>query len=826
MSPALGLGRFELRRFARSRLTRAAIVAIVLIPLLYAGLYLWAFWDPQDNLSRLPAALVMLDEGSQGQELADELIDRKIFDWHEVSPEEANLGVEEGRYYVSLTIPADFTQKVESPKDKDGTPEPAYLDVHIDQGRSYLIETIAKAVFAEVQASAAHSAVSKYLDSIFVAFSKLHDSTGEAADGAGKLADGSSKAYGGAGQLVNGLSSAQTGTKTLHDGLGTASKGAGALATGLGTAKQGTGALVNGANALQQGAGKLLTGLITAKQGSGKLAAGLGTAGKGVRKLADGAAQLDKGAAQLAAGNAEVYSQVHRLSGVVNSVADVAVPFLNKNSKDIQRMALFVADAAGFLADCLEDLPNRVHAARLRADKAYQELKAYMDAHPELDPALKALLKAAVDAAKRLSELADWVDAFVGEHLGELKDFERRALEVARLARLLAAEAPTLGKKLEEARDKFNQLDTGLGKLAAGAAKLHKGTGQAVAGVIKLGEGVAKLEDGAVKLDGGLGKLATGAGTLDKGIGTLVGGVTKLDNGVGKLVTGADQLDAGLIKLTAGAGELDAGLAKLYGGAVQLQGGLGELDKGANKLADALRDGQDQIPDYDATERSERADMMSDPIRVNTRIDDPVPNYGTGFAPYFLPLSLWVGAMITYMLLRPLNPRVVASATPSWRAALAGWLPAAGLGVLQVGAISAVLKWGLGLHVQNWPGMLALLALASAAFMALVQAANALLGPVGKVVALAVLMLQLTSAGGTYPVETSAEFFQAISKWLPMSWVVSALRRLISGGYVVPVYQAAGVLVLFLALGLVCSTIAARKRRMWSVTRLHPVLSL
>lgn len=826
MSPALGLGRFELRRFARSPLTRAAVVAIVLIPLLYAGLYLWAFWDPQGNLSRLPAALVMLDEGSRGQELADELTDRKIFDWREVSPEEAERGVDEGRYYVSLTIPADFTKSVESPKDEHGTPEPAYLDVHIDQGRSYLMETIAKAVFAEVQASAAHSAVSTYLDNIFVAFSKLHDSTGEAADGAGKLADGSSKARDGAGKLTDGITKLHDGAGTLESGLGTAAEGAGTLATGLGTAKQGTGALVSGVDALSQGAGKLTEGLGTAEQGAGKLAEGLGTAGQGIGKLADGAVQLDKGAAQLAAGNAKVYQEVHRLSGVVNSAVDVAVPFLNKNGKEIQRMALFVADAAGFLADCLEDLPNRVHAAKVRADKAYKELKAYMDAHPELDPVLKDLLRVAVDAAKKLSDLADWLDAFVAEHLGDLKAFEQRALEVARLARLLAAQAPTLGQKLEEAREKFNQLDAGLGKLAGGAAKLHKGTGQAVAGVLKLGEGVAKLQDGAVKLDGGLGKLATGAGTLDRGLGTLAGGVNRLDGGMSKLVSGADQLDSGLIRLSAGAGQLDAGLAQLYGGAVQLEGGLGDLDKGANKLADALRDGEDQIPDYDAAERADRADMMSNPIRVNTRVDDPVPNYGTGFAPYFLPLSLWVGAMITYMLLRPLNPRVVASSTPSWRAALAGWLPAAGLGTLQVGAIAAVLKWGLGLQVQNWPGLLALLVLTSFTFMALVQAANALLGPIGKVVALALLMLQLTSAGGTYPVETSAEFFQTISKWLPMSWVVSALRRLISGGYLMPVYEAVGVLAIFLALGLVCSTIAARKRRIWSVSRLHPVLSI
>ncbi|NUR85565.1 MAG: ABC transporter permease, partial [Nonomuraea sp.] len=261
-------------------------------------------------------------------------------------------------------------------------------------------------------------------------------------------------------------------------------------------------------------------------------------------------------------------------------------------------------------------------------------------------------------------------------------------------------------------------------------------------------------------------------------------------------------------------------------GAGDLGAGLGKLDSGATELANTLADGAKQIPDYNGDERDERAAMMSDPVRILNRIDDPVPNYGTGFAPYFLPLSLLVGAMITYMILRPLNPRVLASATPSWRAALAGWLPATGLGLLQVGVVAAMVCWGLGMQVQNWPGLIGLLALTSATFMAMLQALQTLLGAVGRVVALAVLMLQLTSASGTYPIETSAAFFQDISNWLPMTWVVAALRRLISGGYVVPVYQAAGVLVIFLVGALALTTLAARRGRMWSITRLHPVLSI
>ncbi|NUR87888.1 MAG: ABC transporter permease, partial [Nonomuraea sp.] len=530
MSPAFRLGGLELQRFARARLTRAALVAVVLIPLLYSGLYLWSFWNPQGNIGNIPVALVVLDDGDLGRELADNLIDRQIFAWKETDPADAEKGVQEGTYYGSLTIPADFTANLKSPS-KDGPPQPAYLQVHVDQGKSYLFETIAKAVFAEVQATVGKSAISDYLDRIFVSFGKLHDSTLKAARGADQLADGAGDARSGAGRLQDGLGTARQGTAKLSDGLRTAGTGASTLAQGLGSAKKGADDLLSGAYKLHRGAGTLTQGLVTAKDGTSKLAAG--------------AVKLDQGAAKLAAGNAEAFQQVDRFRPVINQLADQAVPFLRSHTGDIRQLAEFVNVAASFLADCLADLPARIQADRVKADKAYKALKTYLDTHPDLDPQLRTLLEAAEKAAKRLAELADWLDALVGEHLADLKQLERDALGVARLARQLANLAPRLAGLIDQARDKFNELDNGLAKLADGAAKLHQGTGEAVKGATKLDAGMTKLVDGASKLDTGLGALVAGANKLDIGLGKLTGGANKLNAGLGQLGQGAGSLDSG-----------------------------------------------------------------------------------------------------------------------------------------------------------------------------------------------------------------------------------------------------------------------------------------
>src|SRR3954447_7947764 len=114
--PSLSPAGMELRRFLRGRLPVAALVVLAVIPLLYGALYLYAFWDPYGRLNHVPAALVMADraatasDGTQvhaGQDLADELIKRKVFAWPVTGEGGAETGLAAGRYHLMLRIPAD-----------------------------------------------------------------------------------------------------------------------------------------------------------------------------------------------------------------------------------------------------------------------------------------------------------------------------------------------------------------------------------------------------------------------------------------------------------------------------------------------------------------------------------------------------------------------------------------------------------------------------------------------------------------------------------------------------------------------------------------------
>src|SRR5690349_6621528 len=224
----LTLAGFELRRFLRSRLTAAALAVLAVIPLLYGALYLYAFWDPYGRLNHIPAALVVEDRPAEasggetvraGQDLADELIRREVFDWHVVGAAEAERGLEDGRYQIELLIPAGFSDDLATAPDAGRMPETAQLRAVSDDATNYLSGVFARTAFDEVRAAAASSASARYFDSMLIGFTDLKAQTGKAADSAGKLRDGSAKLEDGAGRVADGVDDAHAAEGRLADGI-------------------------------------------------------------------------------------------------------------------------------------------------------------------------------------------------------------------------------------------------------------------------------------------------------------------------------------------------------------------------------------------------------------------------------------------------------------------------------------------------------------------------------------------------------------------------------------------------------------------------------
>ncbi|MFD5391347.1 YhgE/Pip family protein [Streptomyces sp. NPDC127074] len=689
------LAALELKRFGRGKLPRAALAALLLLPLLYGALYLWSFWDPYGKLDKIPVALVNSDNGATvkgerltaGDDISGKLLDSKTFDWHRTSAAEARKGVADGTYYLSLTVPSDFSRQIATSSGK--SPETGALKVRTNDANNYIVGQISRSVFSEVRAAASTKASRGFYDNIFISFADIHGETEKAAKSADKLGKGIGKAKKGADDLAKGLAKAKEGSRDLKSGLGTLYQGSGTLKTGAGGVADGT----------------------------------------------------------------------RSLSDKVNDVAAKVRPFLKEHGKEIGDVSQLVADASQKASDSLDTLPETTSTAATKARKASDELAADYRTRCEGavpgDPDCPALKKS-VAAADTAADVAEDVNKLVQDHTTQLDALGGHLDDLHDQALWLAQNAPHLDTDLDTAVRKVNALNSGAQKVAKGA------------------------------------------GTLDTGLSTAKTGASDLDSGVGKARGGADTLGGGMFRLVDGTGKLSGG----------------------------LHDGADKIPDYGKQDRDARTEVMADPVRLVDQALHKAPNYGTGFAPYFIPLSLWVGAMVAYMLIQPLNRRALAVGASSWRIAFAGWLPVAAIGVCQTLALMAVLHWAIGLQMARAAGTLGFLMLVTACFAAIVQWLNARFGPAGRILVLALLMLQLTSAGGTYPVQTSPRFFNAIHPFLPMTYVVDGLRRLITGGGLGPVWLACGVLLGFSVAAPALTAWSARRKQVWSVDRLHPELSL
>ncbi|MFF3752093.1 YhgE/Pip family protein [Streptomyces sp. NPDC002018] len=518
-----------------------------------------------------------------------------------------------------------------------------------------------------------------------------------------------------------------------------------------------------------------------------------------------------------------------------------------------------IHDATEKAAEGADRLKGGIGKAKKGSQDLADGLRTAKDGSGELSGGLRKLDKGAGDletgtrqVADGTQSLADKVNGVAGQVRPYLKDNGRTIAESARLIAdssqavrdnldALVKAAPAAATGARGASDELNTLYRARCEDAPepdpdACPPLERAT-TAAADAADVAEDVNALvenDDGDLEaLDGRLATLqrqatalARHAPHLDEDLEAVVTKINALNTGARKAAEGADRLHTGLTGAERGSATLDSGIGRLGTGADTLDGGLFTLAGGSAELAGGLADGVGRIPDYDKDDRDRRTEVMADPVQLASRSLHTAPNYGTGFAPYFIPLSLWVGAMVAYMLIQPLNRRALAIGAPAWRIALAGWLPVAAIGLFQVAALISVLHWAIGLEMAHSAGTVGFLALVTCCFTAIVQWLNARFGPAGRILVLALLMLQLTSAGGTYPVQTSPGFFAAVHPYLPMSHVVEALRRLITGGGLGPVWQACAVLAAFTAGALALTALSARRKQVWTLDRLRPELSL
>lgn len=280
-------------------------------------------------------------------------------------------------------------------------------------------------------------------------------------------------------------------------------------------------------------------------------------------------------------------------------------------------------------------------------------------------------------------------------------------------------------------------------------------------------------------------QLQAGVSVLNNGVNQLAPNAITAFNGYNSVRFANNQLLAGSASLTNGLSEAKSGSQKLANGASLLESrsgalidGTSQLASGADTLANKLADASNRIKIQPTGATTQQ--QIANPVKSEMTEKGNVPNYGYALSPYVLSLSLFVGALV----LNVIYP--IRKTFSEQESAIRWWLSKASVaGVaafMQATILMLVMVFFLGLTPEHPAHFIGAIYLTSFAYMSIVSLLVIVLDNPGRFLAMVLLVLQLGSSEGTFPIQTANGFFQAINPLVPMTYSIRALRQAISGG--------------------------------------------
>lgn len=896
--------RKEFTEIIKSKKILIPIIAVLFVPILYAGMFLWAFWDPYKQLDDLPVAVVNLDKGAVfdgkpievGKGLVDNLKDNTSFKWEFVSEKEAKKEMEGRKYYMLVRIPDDFSSNATTLLKDD--PKPLNLEYIPNESLNFLSSQIGGTAIEKIKGEVSSTLTKTYAEKMFDSIQDVSKGLADGAEGASKLHDGSSELHDGSSKVTGGLHTLQGKSGEMKDGVGKLFDGSGKVTAGLNTLNGKTGEMQIGIGKLVDGSGKVTDGLhvLNSNAGIGKLVDGSGKVTDGLNTLNSKTGEMKKGISELHDGSEKVTNGlsilVSKTGGLKTGTTELSNGMeklaggqsqLEKGSQEIQKglqelnnkvqnsvagleeMQLKVPailntvnekiDGAGANVNQLNEFTQSTAGDAKTAAQEVANLQKQIESLPkEYQEQLQPFIASAVKSTTTVQQKAAGVAGGTNKLNEEVKQLKGEIGEKTSGMQSKMPNPEDIGnltsgiKKLANAQNefvsKFHGLGEGLGNAKVGADRLKNGSGQLIDGVNQLFDGSGKVTEGLGTLSVGANQMAGGVNQLADGSSQVTGGLGQLSVGVTKLADGSSQVTGGLDTLSAGAGQMSGGIMQLANGSGQVTTGLGTLSTGStqlidgvNKLADGsgkvtdglvkvndgsgelaekLGEGAEKTGEVKGTDKT--YDMFASPVKVKTEKMAEVPNYGTGFTPYFLSLGLFVGALLL-SIVYPLRDTVgVPKSGFSWFISKFGVLLS--VGIIQAIVADVILLFGLGVEVQSIPYFILFSIVTSLAFIALIQCLVTAFGDAGRFIAIITLIMQLTTSAGTFPLELIPKFLQPFNAWLPMTYSVSGLKAVVSSGDFYFMWQNIGMLMIFivvLSLGTIASLTLMHKRQFKNV---------
>ena len=760
----------ELKALIKSPKLWVTMIGVALVPALYNLSFLGSMWDPYGSLDNLPVAVVNKDKTATlndkkltiGDDMVDSMSINKALDYHFVSQKKADKGLKDGDYYMVITLPEDLSEKASSLLTDN--PKKLNIKYQTTAGRSFVASKMSESEMTKLKDTVSENITETYTKAVFKSMSGLQDGLQEASDGGNELLSGSQQLESGSQTITDNLNTAASGSQTLADGTAT-------LSSGLTTYTNGVSTLASGANELNSNSVALISGIAQLKESSTQ-----------VQRLVDGANSLTDGLQQLATSTTLSAEETENIQSLISGLPQLNAGIQQLNASvseistnvDITQISTVLRDIASQAQEILkaEEKDSSSRLTAIQATKAYQTLEPEQQAE---------LVNALNTSGNSVSQQVQQI----------LKDVQTMEASLSPLSSKVTELQAGVSQIASQSNIALPGSVAALTKLSAGLTKVNTvTTTQLVPGSSQIASGVSTLNT----------KLSSGANELLTGATTYTNAVSQIASGANQLVANNNQLTSGASQLQSGAEALASGSSQLAAGSGTLTSGLTTLTSGLSTLSSSLTNASKQLSLVSVTNKN--AKLVSNPVSTKETDNDSVKVNGIGMAPYMIAVSLMVVALSTNVIFasslsgRPVKNRF------EWakqKLFINGLISTVGSLVLY-GAIQF-----LGFEANYEWRTIFLIILGGWTLMALVTALVGWDNRYGSFLSLVMLLLQVGSAGGSYPIELSPKFFQVVHPYMPMTYIVTGLRQTISmtGSIGTQVGVLSAFLVAFMVFGLI-----------------------
>lgn len=660
----------DIKAIIKNPIALLIIGGICFIPSLYAWINIAACWDPYENTSTVPIAVVNNDKGASfngkemniGDDVIDELKNNHDIGWKIVNTKQADMGLIDGTYYAMIEIPEDFSEDLTSILSEKPT-KPEII---------YKVNTKANPVAGKITEVAESTLVNEITTNFITT---VNETIFSSLNGVGYDIDKNKENII---QLKNSIIAIDKNMSSIKNMLNNINSNSANLSTYLQQVQQTMPSITSGLNNISQGAEN--TGnLINSSKES------LNNTFDNIRlNLTESKTSLDK-----------VQSSLDDLSSMASDAGSAkASAAINRAISEINKVDNSVTAVINFLEAVNKTNPNDKISSMITSLKGVQ--------------------------------------TSLNEEKNKLNDLQNKVNNGQSVDKGLVSSINDLTKQIE-------------GQVGNAINRFDSDTRPALN---TMADGLVKATQGASDL-------------LNKANGLV------------------DQINNLLSTANQGAQLANSTSEKLKNSLDEFSDVISEL---SSKLQNVSDDELGKIVSILQSNPAFMGEFIANPFNIKVDAIYKVANYGSGMAPIYSVLALWVGSLILISLLKTESAKFEGSENINLREKHFGkMLTFVSLGIIQGFIVAFGDKFLLGVQTVNTALLIFVSMFASAIFTIIVFTLMSVFGNLGKALAIVLMVLQLAGSGGSYPIQVDPLFFRIVQPVFPFTYAMSGYREAIAG---------------------------------------------